>query len=106
MKKESLERGNAILEQIAELKDHLKNIIPQSRDDRHIGYDPYGFEYSKLPSRESFLPRFRITPFFNDSSFELKNEFVPFPIDKFVKIYKANVEEKIALLEKEFDTLQ
>jgi len=105
MKKETLERGNAILKQISDLKDHLENIFPQSQDDRHKCYDPYGFEYSKLPAKERVIPRFRITPFFNDSSFGLKNEFVPFPIDKFMKIYKANVEEKIALLEKEFETL-
>lgn len=105
MKKETLEKGKAILAEIAELRKHLSEVFPASGRDAHKGYDQYSFEYSKLEGKKDVTPKFRSTPFFSGNSNELRNEFVPFPIDKFMKIYKANVEEKIALLEKEFETL-
>ncbi len=105
MKKESLKRGNAILKEIANLEDHLEQLFPTSSNDNQRRYEHYGFEYSKLGGKEDLFPKFRVTTFFNNSSQELRNEFVPFPIDKFMKIYVANVREKIALLEKEFENL-
>jgi hypothetical protein len=106
MKKELLEKGNAILKEIAELKKHLSETFPTPVQDRHQGYDPYSFEYSKLEGKEDVIPKFRAAPFFSGgNSKELRNEFVPFPIDSFMNIYKAKVQEKIALLEKEFDSL-
>lgn len=105
MKKETLEKGKAILAEIAELRQHLSEVFPTSSYDTHKRYDQYSFEYSKLEGKKDVTPKFMSTPFFGGGSKKLINEFVPFPIDKFMKIYKANVEEKIALLEKEFETL-
>lgn len=105
MKKETLEKGKAILAEIAELRKHLSGVFPTPSYDAHKRYDQYSFEYSKLEGKKDVTPKFMSKPFFGGSSNELINEFVPFPIDKFMKIYKANVEEKIALLEKEFETL-
>lgn len=106
MKIETLERGKKIQEEIAELRKHLSEVFPAPSYDAHKRYDQYGFEYSKLDGKKDVTPKFRSKPFFSGSSNELRNEFVPFPIDKFMKIYKANVEEKIASLKEEFENLK
>lgn len=92
MKKETLEKAKKIQAEIAELRKHFDEIFTNTSGHESIrGLNPYGFEYSKDGNHGNTNP--------------LRNEFIPFPVDNFMKIYKANVEEKIALLEKEFETL-
>jgi hypothetical protein len=106
MKTETLERGNKLQKQIKELKAHLEYTFRMSDQTYHEGFEPFELEYSKLPGKAVFFPRFYTAPFYQTNARELRNEFIPFPIDKFMKIYKANVEEEIARLEKEFANLQ
>ncbi len=106
MKTETLERGNKLQKQIKELKEHLEYTFRMSDSSYHKGFEPFGFEYSKQIGKETIFPRFYTAPFYQTNARELRNEFIPFPIDKFMKIYKANVEEEIARLEKEFLNLQ
>lgn len=105
MKKETLERGNELQKKIKEFKRHLEYTFIRSDRPGHEGFNPFEFEYSKKDGKTDVVPNFFVKPFHTDRHRELRNEFVPFPIDKFMKIYKSNVEEEIARLEKEFDSL-
>ena len=97
MNQETLQKGNSIQKEIKDLKDHLISVFKET--------NKYG-EYKGSPvSRDGRIAKFGFSPWFSDEVREIDNKFVPFPIDKFMKIYKANVEEEIARLEKEFENL-
>lgn len=98
MKKETLDRGNELLRSIKLLKEHLEQVFGER--------DKYG-EYRGNPIKEKgYSANFMFQPWFTSNPRELQERFLPFPLDKFMIIYKANVEEEIARLEKEFDNLQ
>lgn len=97
MNQETLQKGNDLQKEIRALKDHLISVFKET--------NKYN-EYKGNPvSRDGKNANFKLAPWFSDDSRTLDNKFVPFPIDKFMKIYKANVEEEITRLEKEFQNL-
>jgi len=95
MKKETLDRGIQIIKEIKELKNHLDEVLNEHNKYNELKGDP-----------TSGSSNFSFTPFFSTEPRQLRNQFVPFPLDKFMKIYKANVEEEIGRIEKEFENLQ
>lgn len=99
MKKETLERGNELLKLIANLEEHIKSVF--SHYDKYNSYQGVPF---KPTDRNS--PSFIASPWFTSEQRVLINEYVPFPIDKFMAIYRANVEEEITRLKKEFTDLK
>lgn len=106
MKKETFEKGKKIQAEIEELRKHFDEIFTNSSAyDSKCKYNPYGFEYSKTGSPR-MVPRFHVNQFHTDNTKSLRNEFVPFPVDDFMAIYKIKVENKIASLKEEFENLK
>ena len=92
-----LKTANELQQKIKELKNHLSQVFNDTDKYNERKGDPF------LCGQQT--AKFIVDVWFSSEYRKLENQFVPFPIDKFMKIYKANVEEEIARLEKEFEYL-
>jgi len=97
MNAENLKTGNDLQQRIKELKNHLLTVFDEKDKYNERKGDPF------LQGEKT--AKFVVDVWFSSDYRKLENQFVPFPIDKFMKIYKSNVEEEIKKLEKEFEQL-
>jgi hypothetical protein len=97
MTEEKLKKSLELKKQIGDLKEHLGSVFSE--------YNRYNEKKGNPFSLNGELAKFCIKPWFTSDERTLVNDFVPFPIDKFMKIYKSNLEEEIKRLEIEFDKL-
>lgn len=96
---EKVEKANELLREIEALQTHLKSVTVRKYENSQ--YSPYESPFN------TERPNFLFSPYFykNDVGIELRDYFLPFPIDKFMQMYMANIKEGIKRREKEFDNL-